>query len=395
MNAKSFLEEAEGLTPTLTAHRRFLHSHAETAFDLKDTIAYVKQQLTELGLDAKLCGKAGVTADIVGKKPGRLFLLRADMDALPIEEETGLPYSGKAGRMHACGHDLHTAMLLGAAQLLLSHTDELCGTIRLMFQPAEEVFLGAADMIENGILENVDRAMMLHVLTGISVPTGTVIVPAPGAGTPAADYFTLHIQGQGCHGSMPHTGSDPLIPASHILLGFQQIQTREVSPDEPVTLTVGTFHAGQAPNAIAQDAVMEGTLRTRSEETRTQIKHRMEQLSTSVASAFRTQAALTFGPGCPTLLNDEVLCEQAYHTLLDLLGAEKTWSVSRMKIKPKSGGSEDFAYVSQKVPSLMIALSAGQTEKGHHYPAHHPKTTFDEDVLPIGAAVYAWTALTM
>ncbi|MBP3485721.1 MAG: amidohydrolase, partial [Oscillospiraceae bacterium] len=204
METNTLLQEAEALRQTILADRRELHRHAETGFDLKKTLPYVKQQLTDMGLAPVECGKAGLTALVGGKRPGKVFLLRADMDALPIREEADVPFACQDGTMHACGHDLHTAMLLGAARLLKAHEDEIEGTVKLMFQPAEEIFEGSHDMIEAGLLEDpkVDAALMIHVMAGMPFPAGTVVVSAPGVSAPAADYFEIRVQGKGCHGSM-------------------------------------------------------------------------------------------------------------------------------------------------------------------------------------------------
>ena len=378
----NLLQEAKALP--LAEHRRWLHSHGETGFDLKNTLSYVEKQLKKVKLSPKFCGKSGIFADIQGEKPGKTFLLRADMDALPM---------GEKGPLHACGHDLHTAMLLGAAELLCSHKEDICGTVRLMFQPAEEILQGAADMMEHGVLEGVDEAMMLHVLTAGELPTGTVILPAAGVSAPSADYFTIEVRGSGCHGALPHTGIDPIPPACHIIQALQTIQTRETPPNESVVLTIGTFQAGTAPNVIAHRAVLKGTMRTYSEETRRQFKNRMVRLVKQLAGAFRAEAEVSFDAGCPPLTNDQRLVHRAEEILPSLLGEEKVLSAAKLSRTARGSGSEDFAYVSQAVPSLMVALAAGRKSEGHIYPAHHPKVTFDEAALPYGAAVYAQMAL--
>lgn len=387
----NLLQEAGALP--LAEYRRYLHSHAELGFDLKNTISYVKKQLKSMGLQPKVYGKAGLAADIIGRKPGGIFLLRADMDALPIREEADVSFANQNGQMHACGHDLHTAMLLGAAQLLINHREELYGTVRLMFQPAEEILQGAADMIGHGILDGVEGAMMLHVLTCSELPTGTVILPAAGVSAPSADFFTVAVHGSGCHGALPHTGIDPIPPACHILQALQTIQTREMPPEEGVVLTVGSFQAGAAANVIADKAILKGTMRTYSEETRRKFKNRMVRMVKNLAGTFRAEAAVFFDTGCPTLVNHQRLIEQASEILPQLLGEEKVITPQMLSQNARGSGSEDFAYVSHEVPSLMVALAAGQKSEGHIHPAHHPKTTFDEAVLPYGAAIYAQMAL--
>ena len=187
--AKIIFEEAQELRDTIVSDRRYLHTHPGTGFDIEDTVAYVKKELEALGYEPKECGKAGLVALVGGKKPGKVFMLRADMDALPIHEEADVEFASENGCMHACGHDMHTSMLLGAARLLKAHEDEIEGSIKLMFQPAEEIFEGSHDMIEAGLLEDpkVDAALMIHVMAGMPFPAGTVIVSAPGVSAPAAD----------------------------------------------------------------------------------------------------------------------------------------------------------------------------------------------------------------
>lgn len=401
MIPQQLLKEATQLKETLINNRRYLHSHAETGFNLKDTFAFVKKALIDMGYDPVECGKSGIVALAGGKNNGKVFMIRADMDALPIEEKSGVDFSSCNGNMHACGHDMHTAMLLGAAKLLKEHEDEIQGTVKLMFQPAEEIFEGSADMIEAGLLKNpdVDGALMIHVMAGMPFEAGTVIVSAPGVSAPAADYFEIRVQGAGCHGSMPNTGVDPLNAAAHILIAIQEINSRELSMDDRAVLTFGTMNAGTAANAIPDTVVMGGSLRTFDEELRSFIKERMTQIAEGVAKAFRAEAKVIFGSGCPTLVNDKDLsvCVEKY--VKELLSEGKAFSVSELNEMAggskasKSAGSEDFAYVSQEVPSVMLALAAGQPEKGYIYPQHHPMVKFDDDALVSGSTVYAYTAM--
>lgn len=401
MISEQLLEEAVQLKENIVNNRKYLHSHAETEFDLKDTFAFVKKALIDMGYEPVKCGKSGLVALAGGKNNGKVFMIRADMDALPIEEKSGVDYSSGNGNMHACGHDMHTAMLLGAAKLLKKHEDEIQGTVKLMFQPAEEIFEGSADMIEDGLLKNpdVDGALMIHVMAGMPFEAGTVIVSAPGVSAPAADYFEIKVQGTGCHGSMPNTGVDPLNAAAHILIALQEINSRELSMDDRAVLTFGTMNAGTAANAIPDIVVMGGSLRTFDEGLRSFIKERMTQIAEGVAKAFRAEAKVIFGSGCPTLVNDKELsvCVEKY--VKELLSEGKAFSVSELNEMAggskasKSAGSEDFAYVSQEVPSVMLALAAGQPEKGYIYPQHHPMVRFDDDALVSGSAIYAYTAM--
>ena len=389
-----FLKEAKAMEQELVENRRWLHGHAEVAFDLTETKAYVRAKLEEMGYSPADCGKTGLVVTVGGKRPGKVFLLRADMDALPIPEESGEEFASENGAMHACGHDLHTAILLGAAKLLKAHEEEISGTVKLMFQPAEEIFEGAKDMIASGVLENPkpDAALMLHVTAAIPMPAGMFIVCAPGVSAPAADYFTIRVQGKGCHGSAPQNGIDALTAASHILLALQEIHARELAPSEEAVLTIGTFHGGTASNVIADSAELGGTIRTYDEKTRAYLKERMTVIAESVAQAYRAEAAVEFGSGCPTLVNDGDLAKQIRESLAGLLGQRMVLNAADLG-GMRGGGSEDFAYVSQQVPALMLALAAGEPSKGYAFPQHHPKVRFDESVLPIGAAAFAHAAV--
>lgn len=401
MKPEELLKEANLLQETIVSNRRYLHSHAETGFDLKNTLAFVKKELIDMGYEPVECGKAGLIALAGGKKEGKVFLIRGDMDALPIKEESDVEFSCQSGKMHACGHDMHTSMMLGAAKLLKEHEDEIEGTVKLMFQPAEEIFEGSKDMIKAGVLENpkVDQALMIHVMAGMPFNAGTVIVPVPGIGAPAADYFEIKVQGKGCHGSMPNTGVDPLNVAAHILIALQEIHARELAISDQAILTIGTMNAGIAANVIPDTATMGGTIRTFDEETRSFIKERIEEIAECTAKSFRASAEVIWGSGCPTLVNDKdlTICSEKY--IKELLGEDKTFSVAKLNAmagnqkSAKTSGSEDFAYISQKIPAIMLVLAAGNPDKGYPYPQHHPMVKFDEEVLSSGSAVYAYTAM--
>lgn len=394
------LTEAKNNMAELSALRRKLHRCAGTGFDLEATLAVVREELEKLNIPAADCGKAGLVATVTGQKPGKVFLLRADMDALPIREESGEDFAADTGCMHACGHDLHTAMLLGAAKLLKAHENDLSGTVKLMFQPAEEILSGAKDMIDHGLLENPkpNAALMLHVMAGMPFPAGTAVTSAPGVSAPAADYFEIRVQGVGCHGSMPNTGIDPLSAAAHIVIALQELHARELSASDQAVLTVGSFHAGTASNAIPDTAVLGGTLRAFDEDIRAYLKKRMEEIAVGVAAAFRARVEVSFGSSCPTLYNDPALAETTARYMKDLLGETGAYSVPELRAKyggagTKVSGSEDFAYVSRLVPSVMVALAAGNPQEGYTHPLHHPAVRFDESAMPAGAAAYAYTAM--
>lgn len=401
MITNNILQEAAAYQEQLVQTRRYLHSHPETGFDLKNTTEYVRKELIAMGYEPVMCGKSGIIALAGKKKSGKVFLIRGDMDALPIKEESDVPFSSDNGKMHACGHDMHTTMMLGAARLLKSHEYEIEGTVKLMFQPAEEIFEGSDDMINAGVLNSpdVDAAMMIHVMAGLPIPAGTVISCDGGVSAPAADYFYIDIQGKGCHGSMPNNGVDPVTIAAHIITGLSEINSRELGLSDNAVITIGTINAGNAANVIPDTAHMSGTIRTYDEETRSYIKQRVSDIASNIASAYRGSASVTYGSGCPCLLNNPDLATCSAKYLKELLGPSRTFTAAQLNAMSgggktsKSTGSEDFAYVSQKVPSIMFALAAGTPQDGYCYPQHHPKVKFDEAILSEGSAVYAYTAM--
>lgn len=401
MITNNILQEAAAYQEQLVQTRRYLHSHPETGFDLKNTTEYVRKELIAMGYEPVMCGKSGIIALAGKKKSGKVFLIRGDMDALPIKEESDVPFSSDNGKMHACGHDMHTTMMLGVARLLKSHEYEIEGTVKLMFQPAEEIFEGSDDMINAGVLNSpdVDAAMMIHVMAGLPIPAGTVISCDGGVSAPAADYFYIDIQGKGCHGSMPNNGVDPITIAAHIITGLSEINSRELGLSDDAVITIGTINAGNAANVIPDTAHMSGTIRTYDEETRSYIKQRVSDIASNIASAYRGSASVTYGSGCPCLLNNPDLATCSAKYLNELLGPSRTFTAAQLNAMSgggkasKSTGSEDFAYVSQKVPSIMFALAAGTPQDGYCYPQHHPKVKFDEAILSEGSAVYAYTAM--
>ncbi|MGL6199737.1 MAG: M20 metallopeptidase family protein [Lachnospiraceae bacterium] len=389
----SLFNEAKELKETIVGHRRYLHQHAETGLDIPMTRGYVMEMLTEMGYQPREVG-GGVVVVAGGKKPGKVFMIRGDMDALPIVEESDLPFKSETGNMHACGHDCHTSMMLGAAQLLKAHEDEIQGQVKLMFQPAEEVLLGARSMIDAGLMENpkVDAAMMIHVTTGMPFETGKVMVQQPGVGSSAADWFEIHIQGKGCHGAMPNTGVDPLNAAAHIFTALQEIHARGIPTGSSLALTVGQLHGGMTSNVVPDTAYMTGTIRTVDEEVRSFAKARMVEISEGIAKTFRATAEVKFTTECPCVVSDEDTFRQISEYGAALVGAEAMFDTKGMK-GLFMAGSEDFALVAERVPSTFIALSAGSPEEGYQYPLHHPKARFNEEALPIGATLYAGCAM--
>ena len=397
ISSQDLLNEAKALEPQLQTWRRTLHRHPEVGFDLPQTKALVKQALTEMGYAPQDCGKAGVIALAGGKKPGKTLLLRGDMDALPIQEQSGEDFSSEIpGRMHGCGHDMHTAMMLGAAKLLKAHEDEIEGTVKLEFQPAEEIFQGSPDMIANGLLEDpkVDAAVMFHVLAGMPLPTGTVLVPGGGITMASCEQYHITVHGKGGHGSTPHACVDPITAAAHIHIALQEINSRELDPNAFGVLTTGCFKAGAASNVIPDTAEMFGTIRTTDPDNKTGelIRKRMTEIAQGVALAFRCTAEVEFSDYCPCMVVDKALAADALTYMTDLLGAG-AMDMTPLTGGKAGGGSEDFAFVSHEVPTVSMFISAGNAKDGYLYGQHHPKVRFDDSILYEGSAAYSYFAL--
>ncbi len=362
----------------------YLMKNAETGFELKNTVDYVAKSLMEAGIEYTMCGRCGICAVLGSSTHAKTLLLRADMDALPMGD----------GAMHACGHHMHTAMLLAAARAIKQNEDMLSCRVKLMFQPAEEILSGAKDMIDSGILQNpkVDYAFMLHVATAANFDTGTFIFASDGEIAPSADYFNIEVRGKGSHGAQPSEGRDPITAGAHILCALQSINARELGVYEDATITVGMVSAGNAPNAIADSMIMKGTMRTFGEETREFVKARIGDISSSVAKALRTSAKAVYTHGCPAFINDsEFLCKVS-GLAREFLGDEKVVMLPKGQ---RGGGSEDFAYVSTLVPTAMALLCAGRAEDGYEYPLHNPKVKFDKKALPYGSALMTYIAFNL
>ncbi len=380
-----YLAKAQAMKDELINYRRHIHQNPEVGDHLPQTTAYVMERLREFGYDPEEICDSGIVA-LAGKKDGgKTFMLRADMDALPITEETDYSFKATNGKMHACGHDVHTTMLLGAAKLLKEHENELEGTVKLIFQPNEEGFKGAKRMIQAGVLENpkVDAAMALHVHSG--TPTNTVLY---GHGTSIAGctIFRITVKGVGCHGAMPETGVDPINIASHIYLSMQEIIAREVSAIQSAVITVGKFQAGNTHNVIPDQAVLEGTIRYLDVDIGDFIQKRLEEIVTSTAKLFRGEANFEVVASVPPLKNDDALADQLSTYVKDIVGDQAVIS-----FEGGGMGSEDFASYGYKVPSVYFLLGAGSKEENPHYgfPRPHPQVEFNEDILPIGAAMHA------
>lgn len=395
---KSLMAEAKELNDEIIANRRYFHRHPELELTLPVTKKYVIDKLKEYGYEPKEIGESGVTALAGGKKEGKVFLLRADMDALPIQEETGLPFASEnPGCMHACGHDCHTSMLLGAAKLLKEHEDEIEGTVKLLFQPGEEPLLGAKEMVEAGILDSppVDAAMMIHVTIGTPIPDGMVGIFGEGPCYASADWFEIQIKGKGGHGAMPHFAIDPLGAACAIHSGIQEIVAEHVNPAENCVMTVGEIHGGNTGNVIADSAFMRGSIRTFNEETRQTMKESLNRLVDFTGQSRRCKAEVTYTNSCGVVECDRQVSSDVLAFTQDIMGEQAAVDLTTAfggAIRRVSG-SEDFAAISEKVPSAVALLFIGNTEAGYQYGNHHPKSKFNEDYLFVGAAVYANAAI--
>ena len=384
-------QEALAIRDIITANRRHLHQNPETGMELPKTAAFVEEKLKEMGYAPRRIGSCGIVAEI-GKEGGKCILLRADMDALPVREETERDFRSENGSMHACGHDCHTANLLGAARLLKAHEAQLEGKVRLMFQPAEETITGAKMMVDGGVCEGVDAAFGLHVFTNMPYPAGTVILTGQDGKYAAIDWFTINITGKGCHGAMPHKGVDPLNVMAHILIALQTLNSREMDPGDNMVLTIGQVHGGHTSNVIPETAMMSGTIRTLKNETRAMIKQRMQDIAGGIAASFGAQAVVEFGSGCPVLITNKEFYDEVKGFVQGLEGVSSV-DLDALGMDTVNMASEDFAYISEVVPSAYLSIAAGDPAEGCCYPQHHPKAIFREEALPVGAATYAHVAM--
>lgn len=381
----NYLERANEIFDDLVEIRRHIHKHPELGYELPETVKYVKEKLEEYGIEGQDFSKGGVTA-LIGKESGKTVLLRADMDALPIVEKSGLDFASSIeGRCHACGHDIHPTILLGAARLLKENEDKLKGQVKLIFQPAEELLTGGGVMVEDGILEKpkVDVAMGLHVWPhadkiGIGYNKGTMMS--------SANNFRIKIRGIGSHGSMPYLGVDPVFIGAKIVTGVPELIAREIKFDESAVVTMGKFVADGAINVIPSEAVIEGTVRTFSNETREYIKKRMPELVSDIARAYRGDAEVEFLSDCPVLINNTELANSALEYIKEV--DEDIY----LQEVPRQSGSEDFAFYANEVPSFFFILQNPVKDESKRKPLHHPEVLFNEEAIPLGVAALAQLA---
>lgn len=382
----NYYERARQLREETVSHRRWFHEHAEVGVDMPMAQRYVLEELRKLGIDARPCGH-GVSATL--GKPGKCILLRADMDALPMGEESGLDFACPTGtEAHTCGHDFHAAMLLTAAKLLKEREGALEGTVKLMFQTGEETFEGARDMLENGILEDPvpDVALAYHVAAG-KMPTGLYMYNSTGTMMFSVDGFRITLRGRGSHGAYPHAGIDPINIACHVYLALEALIAREVDPGKANVLTVGRFQAGNAGNIIPETAILEGTIRSNDTTSRELLVRRLREVAEGTAAVYGGSAEVTMLSQVPPLICDPKLTERiaGYMKDLEIPGAVACPGIS-------ASASEDFASIAERIPSAFVYLSAGFPDDRGLAPAHNPKVLFNEEVCPMGAACYAHCA---
>ncbi len=370
--------EVEQIKEFMVSIRRHLHKNPEPSWKEFETSKFIKEELKKLNIPYKEIAETGIIATI--GKGGKKVALRADIDALEIEELNEREYkSQKRGLMHACGHDAHVAMLLGAAKVLKKYESSLLGEVRLIFQPAEELGDGAKKIIEEGGLEGVENIFGIHVWSGL--PTGKVSI-GDGEIMASADLFSIKIRGKGGHGSMPHQGVDAAVIASSIVTNLQTIVSREINPLEPTVVSVGKLISGSRYNIIAHEALIEGTVRSFNDEIRKTIPERIERISKGIAKAHRAEAELEYFWGPPPLKNEENSVLRAKKSAEALFGSGAIQPLSKLM------AAEDFAYYLKEIPGVFVFVGSGNKEKGTDFPHHHPKFDIDEDALLIGSALH-------
>jgi len=385
-----FLKEARKIEPEIIETRREIHQRPELAYKEKATAKMVAEKLKTLGLAVKTgIGGTGVMGTLQGPKSGRVVALRADMDALPIEELADIDFKSRVkGVMHACGHDTHVAMLLGAARLLSNSRDELLGTVKFLFQPAEENGGrgGAKPMIQAGVMTNpkVDYVFGLHIDNDLNSGTlgfrGGPIMASP-------DTFEIKLIGRGGHGAYPHETVDPVYVAAQVILALQGVSGRMIDPIQPFVITIGSIHSGTKENIIPDHAILQGTLRTLDEKTRRLAKTKIAEVAKGVSKAFGAKAEVDFEKDAyPVTVNDVHVTERAMKIL-------KKIPRTRVIVREPIMGGEDFSRFLQEAPGTFYFLGTHNPAKGCVHPNHSPRFKVDEDVLKVGAASLAMLAM--
>ncbi|UYZ14389.1 M20 family metallopeptidase [Brevibacillus sp. WF146] len=382
------LAKAGALREQAAAWRRDFHRHPELSFEEVRTSEIVARHLQQLGLEVRRgVGRTGVVGVLRVEQPGPVIGLRADMDALPIQDQKEAAYrSTVPGKMHACGHDAHTSMLMGAAQFLSQVERPPRGTVVFVFQPAEEDGGGANVMIEDGLLRDygIEAMAGLHVFPGVSVGEVTAV---RGVGCAAADTIRITIIGRGGHAAHPHLAVDSVAVAAEVISALQQIASRQVDPLDPIVITIGKIQGGTASNVIAPQVELLGTVRTLNPALREQMPARIEQVVSGVTSAMGAAYAFDYEFGYPSIINDDRMVDLVLETAEQVLGPGRC-----RLVKPSMGG-EDFSYYTHHVPGVFFRLGVGNPEKLTPYPLHHPLFDIDEDALPVGIAMLSALAL--
>ncbi|MFD1991007.1 M20 family metallopeptidase [Paenibacillus nicotianae] len=382
------LPAAQSMQETLTAWRRDLHIHPEIGYEEVRTSAIVAEHLQRLGLEVQTgIGKTGVVGLWRGLEPGPTIGLRADMDALPIQDAKQTSYASQTeGKAHLCGHDAHTTMLMGAAELLTSIGRPASGNIKFVFQPAEEGLAGADAMIQDGVLEHphVDAMAGLHVFPSLQI--GEVSV-CKGVAFASADFFTLRIIGKGGHGARPHEGVDAITVSAQVISALQQITSRMIDPLETAVVSIGQIQGGTMAAAIASEVNMLGTVRTLSAEVRAQMPIKIRQVIEGIVSSFGADYELDYQMNYPVVKNDNQMVDFLTATC-DLMAAGPEWQYTR----PSTGG-EDFAFYAEQVPAVFFRLGTSNGQPETSYPLHHPMFDLDESALPYGVAMLSAIAL--
>ena len=387
MQSINFLQEAEAIKDILIEYRRDFHKNPELGFEVKRTSKVIKEFLENEGIEYMETAGTGICAIIRGNGTATLAI-RADMDALPIQDVKNCEYSSRVqGKMHACGHDAHTAILLGTAKILNKFKSDLKGNVKLFFEPAEETTGGAQLMIKDGVLENpyVDAVIGLHV--DENIPVGKIGIKK-GVVNAASNPFTIKIKGKGGHGARPEDAVDPVVIASSVVMNLQTIVSRELTPGEPSVLTIGTIHGGTAQNIIPEEVTISGIIRTMTKEHREYTKKRLEEIVTGITHSLRGTCEIEIIESYPCLYNDDTMMELLRYS------AEQQIGSNNIKILDKpSLGVESFAYFSMERPSVFYFLGCRNEEKGIIHPAHGNRFDIDEECLPIGVAIHCTAAI--
>ncbi|WP_298020188.1 M20 family metallopeptidase [uncultured Dysosmobacter sp.] len=374
MDTQEIRKLAETYRDYAVEARRWFHSHAELSNQEFQTTEYIIRQLEEMGIPYVTPGNTGAIGIISGIQPGPVLGIRADIDALPIQELSDVPYrSMYDGVMHACGHDAHAASLLGTAQILNQLKDRFHGTVKLIFQPAEEYFpSGALTMMGKGDLDDCDAIIGAH--TGGLIPSGKVNVE-PGPRMASSASVNIHVKGQGGHGGRPHEAIDAIVVAAAIIMNLQTVVSRELNINNSAVLSIGTLQAGTAKNIIAEDAYMTGTLRYFDPELIKTLEASVQRVASNTAAAYRATAEVEIVPGLPAVINDYALAELAEKTAIDLFGKDNIIPLSKVC------GTDDFAYYADKAPILYARIGVMNEEKVQAVPLHNPRFDIDEDYL--------------